>query len=119
MPQMLPFKESSVNSVSQMTISKEKTEKNPEEDRFWSPLPNDGWKKDWAKTASHIKAMKGVITVDTATAHLAGALGVKCIVLMPKKEFTCWRWKHGRWYDSIVTVAEDDYDQIPDLIRRM
>ena len=92
---------------------------NPEEDRFWSPLPNDGWQKDWAKTASHIKAMKGVITVDTATAHLAGALGVKCIVLMPKKEFTCWRWKHGRWYDSIVTVAEDDYDQIPELIRRM
>ena len=30
MPQMLPFKESSVNSVSQMTISKEKTEKNPD-----------------------------------------------------------------------------------------
>ena len=92
---------------------------NPDSDEFWHPLPNDGWKKDWSKTASHIKAMKGVVTVDTATAHLAGALGVKCIVLMPKDEFKCWRWKHGSWYDSVIPVDEKDYDKIPDLIRRM
>jgi hypothetical protein len=92
---------------------------NPEGEEFFFPLPNDGWKTDWSKTASHIKAMKGVVTVDTATAHLAGALGVKCIVLMPKDEFKCWRWKHGSWYDSVIPVDEKDYDKIPDLIRRM
>ena len=92
---------------------------NPEEDRFWTPLPNDGWKQDWAKTASHLKALKGLVTVDTGIAHVAGALGVKTIVIMPRKEFKCWRWKHGTWYDSIVTVEEDELHKIPDLIRRM
>jgi ADP-heptose:LPS heptosyltransferase len=63
--------------------------------------------------------MKGVVTVDTGTAHLAGALGVKCIVLMPRDEFKCWRWKHGTWYDSVIPVDFNDYHKIPDLIARM
>ena len=92
---------------------------NPQEDRFWSPLPNDGWKEDWNKTASHLKACKGLVTVDTGIAHLAGALGVKTVCIMPKKEFKCWRWKHGSWYDSVVTVEEDELHKIPELIGRM
>jgi len=92
---------------------------NPEEDRFWTPLPNDGWKQDWNKTASHLKAMKGLVTVDTGIAHLAGALGVKTVCIMPRKDFKCWRWKHGTWYDSVVTVEEDELHKIPELIRRM
>jgi len=92
---------------------------NPKSDGLFHPLPDDGWKKDWVKTASHMKAMKGVITVDTGTAHLAGALGVKTIVLLPKEEFVCWRWKNTKWYDSVICLRPHEYDQIPDLIRRM
>jgi hypothetical protein len=92
---------------------------NVEEDKYWSPLPNDGWKQDWAKTASHLKALKGLVTVDTGIAHVAGALGVKTIVIMPRKEFKCWRWKHGTWYDSIVTVEEGEMNLIPEIVRRM
>jgi hypothetical protein len=91
----------------------------PEHDGFFHPLPDDGWKTDWAVTASHMKAMKGVVTVDTGTAHLAGALGVKTIVLLPKEEYICWRWKNASWYDSVIALRQEDYDQVPDLIRRM
>jgi hypothetical protein len=38
---------------------------------------------------------------------------------MPRKEFKCWRWKHGTWYNSVVTVEEDEMDKIPEIIRRM
>lgn len=92
---------------------------NPKADGLFIPLPDDGWKKDWVKTAQHIKAMKGIVTVDTATAHLAGALGVRTIVLLPKEEFVCWRWKNARWYDSVVCLRPNEYDQIPELLRRM
>lgn len=92
---------------------------NPESDGFFRPLPNDGWKKDWSITAKHMKAMKGVVTVDTGTAHLAGALGVKTIVLLPKEEFVCWRWKNARWYDSVVCLRPDEYHKVPELIARM
>ena len=92
---------------------------NPETESFFQPLPNDGWKKDWAITAKHMKAMKGIVTVDTGTAHLAGALGVKTIVLLPKEEFICWRWKNGRWYDSVVALRQEEYHKIPELLGRM
>mgnify|MGYP000647980724 FL=1 len=92
---------------------------NPETEGLFRPLPDDGWKKDWSITAKHMKAMKGVVTVDTGTAHLAGALGVKCIVLLPKESFICWRWKNARWYDSVIALRQDEYHKIPDLLRRM
>ena len=92
---------------------------NPEDDACFYPLPDNGWKKNWAKTAEHMKAMKGIVTVDTGTAHLAGALGIKTIVLLPKEEFVCWRWKNGRWYDSVVALHQDEYHKVAELIRRM
>ena len=92
---------------------------NPEDDAYFYPLPDNGWRKNWAKTAEHMKAMKGIVTVDTGTAHLAGALGIKTIVLLPKEEFVCWRWKHGRWYDSVVALRQNEYHKVKELIGRM
>ena len=92
---------------------------NPKSEGMFNPLPDDGWKTNWVKTAAHMKACKGIVTVDTGTAHLAGALGVKTIVLLPKDEFICWRWKNGRWYDSVICLTPNEYDKVPDLIRRM
>jgi hypothetical protein len=92
---------------------------NPNAEGMFNPLPDDGWKTNWVKTASHMKACKGIVTVDTGTAHLAGALGVKTIVLLPKDEFICWRWKNGRWYDSVVCLKPDEYHRVPEFIKRM
>ena len=92
---------------------------NPELDGNFRPLPDDGWKQNWAKTASHMKAMRGIVTVDTGTAHLAGALGVKCVVLLPQESFICWRWKNAQWYDSVIPLKQDEYHKLNDLVRRM
>ena len=44
-----------------------------------------------------------VITVDTLAAHLAGALGVPCWVLL--QHAADWRWMHARedspWYPTL------------------
>ena len=90
---------------------------NPEDDGDFISLPDDGWKEDWAKTASHMKAMKAVVTVDTGTAHLVGALGVKCIVLLPDDEYVCWRWKNARWYDSIITLRKHEWGRTAELLQ--
>lgn len=92
---------------------------NPETPGYFQPLPDDGWKENFVKFAAHVKACKAVVTVDTVTAHVAGALGVKCFVLLPKKEHVDWRWQHDNWYDSVVRVPYGDYDKIPDLLRRL
>jgi hypothetical protein len=59
---------------------------------------------DFADTAAVIANLDLVICVDTAVAHLAGALGKPCWLLLP--EYRCdWRWMTGRedspWYPSM------------------
>jgi hypothetical protein len=82
-------------------------------------LPNDGWQQDFYKTACHMKAMKAVIAPDTATAHLAGALGVKCFMLLPEDDYICWRWRHGTWYDSIVPLRKHEWHKLPSLLEKL
>lgn len=58
---------------------------------------------DVAGTAAIVASLDLVITVDTMLAHLAGALGVPCWLLLPY--VPDWRWQLGRtdspWYPSM------------------
>lgn len=56
--------------------------------------------EDFADTAEIIACLDLVISVDSAVAHLAGALGKPCIMLSPYTR--CWRWWSNKsgwpWY---------------------
>ena len=58
---------------------------------------------DFADTAALIEALDLVITVDTAIAHLAGALGKPVWLL--NRFAACWRWLqeggHSVWYPTL------------------
>jgi hypothetical protein len=66
----------------------------------WDPMPEV---TDFADTAALVAALDLVITVDTAVAHLAGALG-RPVWLLNRYD-TDWRWGLGRddsaWYPSL------------------
>lgn len=59
--------------------------------------------EDFGDTAALISALDLLITVDTAVAHVAGALGKACWVLLPHIECD-WRWMRERtdspWYPN-------------------
>jgi hypothetical protein len=59
--------------------------------------------RDMEETAEIVRGLEKVITVDTALAHLAGAMGKPCWLLLPYKGD--WRWLTDRadspWYPSI------------------
>jgi Flp pilus assembly protein TadD len=63
----------------------------------------DGRLNDFADTASVISNLDLVITIDTAVAHLAGALGVPTWVMLPRN--ADWRWLLERndspWYPTM------------------
>jgi len=63
---------------------------------------------DFDDTAAVLTLLDRVVTVDTATAHLAGALGVPALVLLPFAPD--WRWLLGRadspWYPSLTLCRQ-------------
>ena len=57
--------------------------------------------RDFADTAAALEELDLLICVDTSIAHLAGAMGKPCWVLLPQRK-TDWRWLRDRddspWY---------------------
>ncbi len=74
-------------------------------DRFPVTEVAEGFGKGnaWADTAAVTVSLDLIVTVDTATAHLAGALGVPAWVALPT--LVDWRWLLGRddspWYPTL------------------
>lgn len=74
---------------------------------------------DFADTAGLIEHLDLVITVDTAVAHLAGALG-KPVWLMNRRS-SCWRWLQGRgdtpWYPRMRIFRQPACEDWPSVVR--
>lgn len=65
--------------------------------------------KDFGDTADLLASLDYVVSVDTAVAHLAGAMGRPGAVLLPATE-TDWRWLRDRsdspWYPSLTLYRQ-------------
>lgn len=77
--------------------------------------------RDFADTAAIMLNLDLVLSIDTAAAHLAGALGVPCWVLLSK--IPDWRWQMGGveqpWYGNHRSfVVERQRDWLP-LVERV
>ncbi|WP_300155634.1 tetratricopeptide repeat protein [Solidesulfovibrio sp.] len=79
--------------------------------------------RDFADTAALIMNLDLVITVDTAVAHLAGALGRPAWVL--NRFSGCWRWLRGRddtpWYPTMrlfTQTAPMDWVGVVDRVKQ-
>jgi len=90
--------------------------------RMLSLDPADTGAKDFADTAAILDQLDLVISVDTSVAHLAGAMGKRCWVLLPA-EGTDWRWLIGRtdspWYPSATLYRQqpgEPWDAVIDRV---
>ncbi len=73
------------------------------QDLLWPNIINCvQWLDDFSDTAALIENLDLIISVDTSTAHLAGALGKPVWIL--NRYDSCWRWLRGRsdspWYPT-------------------
>ncbi|MBF0295570.1 MAG: tetratricopeptide repeat protein [Magnetococcales bacterium] len=86
-------------------------------------LPPDEALTDFARTAAVMSRLDLVITIDSACAHLAGALGISCWVLLPLWG-TDWRWMHDRddspWYPGVMRLfRQTRCDAWDDVVERL
>jgi len=96
-----------------------------EERRFLSLFPNvvDGSERiaDFDDTAAAIASTELVISIDTAVAHLAGALGQPCWVML--KKASDWRWKASGpktvWYPSLHLFRQQRFLDWSDVIEKL
>jgi Flp pilus assembly protein TadD/polysaccharide pyruvyl transferase WcaK-like protein len=78
--------------------------------------------RDMDGFAAAIAALDAVVCVDNSTAHLAGALGVPTLLLLPFQ--ADWRWEHGReaspWYASLRLLWQQQPgpDAWPSVVQR-
>jgi tetratricopeptide (TPR) repeat protein len=63
---------------------------------------------DYGETAALIANLDLVVTVDTSVAHVAGAMGTRCWVMLPFAPD--WRWRLNRedtpWYTSVCLFRQ-------------
>jgi tetratricopeptide (TPR) repeat protein len=76
---------------------------------------------DFADTAAVVELLDLVITVDTAVAHLAGAMGKPVWILLPV--IGDWRWLIDRedspWYPSARLFRQRQIDDWADVLMRL
>ncbi len=98
------------------------------EGRYWASAGQDGARRDVYEVgdgilslAAVIEQLDLVITVDTLAAHLAGALGVPCWVLLQQQ--ADWRWMAARedspWYPSLRLWRQHVHGDWMSLLQRV
>jgi Glycosyltransferase family 9 (heptosyltransferase) len=76
------------------------------------------WLSDLADTAAVITHLDVVVAVDTAVAHLAGAMGKKVLLMLQKR--ADWRWGRNRtdtlWYKDVELFRQQHEGDWSDVV---
>ena len=76
--------------------------------------------RDWQDTYSIFSTLDLLVTSCTSTAHLAGAMGIKCIVLVPLVPYFVWASNTTPWYgDNVHVIRQTKYNDWTEAMDEM
>lgn len=77
---------------------------------------------DWEDTAGIMCHMDLMITIDTGLCHIAGSMGIPCLLMLDKVK-TCWRWLLDRednvWYPSVRIIKQKEHNSYDEQLERV
>lgn len=77
---------------------------------------------DWDDTAGIMNSIDMMISIDTGLCHIAGGLGIPCLLLLDKFK-TCWRWLLDKddtvWYPSVRIFKQVEYKNYDEQLARV
>lgn len=77
---------------------------------------------DWEDTSGIMSHMDLMITIDTGLCHIAGSMGVDCLLLLDRVK-ACWRWLLDRednvWYPSVRLIRQKEHNSHNEQIERV
>lgn len=75
---------------------------------------------DWQDTYSVFNALDLLVTSCTSTAHLAGAMGIPTIVLVPLVPYFIWADRGTSWYNqNLKVIRQTKYNDWSDAVERL
>lgn len=78
--------------------------------------------RDIEGQAAQIATLDLVVTVSTAAAHLAAALGIPTLILLPEAWGQLWYWGHEGertpWYPRVRICRGDTGERVDDIVER-
>jgi tetratricopeptide (TPR) repeat protein len=76
--------------------------------------------KDWQDTYSVFKGLDILVTSCTSTAHLAGAINLKTVVLVPLVSYFVWTSDCLKWYsDNVTIIRQTKYNDWSETINQL
>ena len=97
----------------------ELAEKELADSKVWSMVDYTSELKDFSDTAALIENLDLVISVDTSTAHVVGAIN-KPLWLLNRYD-TCWRWLQDKdttnWYHSFKIYRQNKFNDWSNVIQ--
>lgn len=76
--------------------------------------------KDWQDTYSVFQSLDLLVTSCTSTAHLAGAIGINVIVLVPLVPYFVWASDNIKWYpDNVRIIRQTKYNDWSHAIQKL
>lgn len=75
----------------------------------------------WSQTAAFVSQLDLVVACDTSVAHLAGAMGVPVMLMIPRAP--CWRWglegSETAWYGRTTIYRQSEPGDWPGVVERV
>lgn len=75
--------------------------------------------RDWFDTYTAVASMDVIVTSCTSIAHLCGAMGKLCVVMVPLVPYFTWASDKDLWYEKVIVIRQTEYNDWSEAFEKL